>query len=45
MAYRDGRAILIDFFRVVLSATHEKALDVVDLEDLQAFAVDKPEDQ
>ncbi|KAE9976901.1 hypothetical protein EG328_002361 [Venturia inaequalis] len=31
--------------KVVLSATHEKALDVVDLEDLQAFAVDKPEDQ
>jgi uncharacterized protein (DUF2237 family) len=27
--------------RVVLSATHEKALDVVDLEDLKKFAVEE----
>ncbi|TID26951.1 hypothetical protein E6O75_ATG01444 [Venturia nashicola] len=31
--------------KVVLNATHEKALDVVGLEDLEAFAVDKPTDK
>lgn len=35
------REQLLTESRVVLSATHEKALDVVDLEDLEKFAVEE----
>jgi uncharacterized protein (DUF2237 family) len=38
-AHRDGRAC-----PVVLAATHERALDVVTLEELQQHAVDVPDD-
>lgn len=40
--YRGISASSLTGNRVVLSATHEKALDVVDLEDLEKFAVEEP---
>jgi hypothetical protein len=36
---------LLTGIRVVLSATHEKALDVIDLEDLNKFAVEETGDE